>query len=179
MTEFVFGGIADAIRPEGFGAICRRACDFISVHYGCRSEFNPTEFRRAYRCWVDLAVPLPLNDYKSSKRNLVCVAVLIQAVATCHVAKFYAQDDMVSDVPVEYPREVLAIVMGLILHNIALRTERVPITKIHYVPLENLNATILRDAVSVMREKTGTNHRRRFTKLMTILKLFRTPITFH
>jgi hypothetical protein len=88
LDDFEFSGVSDAVRPEGFGAICKKAINFINAHFECDATFDASEFERAYALWINLAKALPIENYGFAKRHLVTVAVLIQAVSTCRIARY-------------------------------------------------------------------------------------------
>lgn len=124
-------------------------------------------------------MPLPLESYSWQKRHLLTVAVLIQAISGCKIVEFNNSESDDAKLPGQHPNELLGLVMGLILHDISLRTEKNVSAKIRYAPLDTISGAEIRAAIEVMIDKSRSNHRRRFAKLVKILGHFKTPITLH
>ncbi|MBY3378926.1 hypothetical protein [Rhizobium laguerreae] len=178
MDDFEFSGIADAVNLHGFFAIAKKALEFIAAHFHCTCTVNPDQIVEARNSWVILGHPLPLEVYNFKKRDLVIVAVLIQAVSYCDIAKFIPDKDTISPLLTDYPNEVLALVMGLILHDIALRTAGSGVggnhpARINFLHIGLIDGPGLRNAVRSMRNKATRNHRRRFAELLRILTHFK------
>lgn len=171
--------MADAVHQGGFGAICNKAISFINAQFQCNARFEPGELSRAYDLWTTLGARLPYERYKLRKMHMVTIAVLIHAASTCKIAQYTPISEPADPIIKDFPDELTALVMGLILHDIAQRTEFQRVTSIRYVPIEALNKEELREALILIRERGGKTNRRRLALLRKILQRFQRPLTFH
>ncbi|BCH05671.1 hypothetical protein MesoLj131b_76700 (plasmid) [Mesorhizobium sp. 131-2-5] len=176
--DYTFTGPADAVEHIGFLIVCNKAVTFIANHYGCSPKINLRELERGRQKWVDLGNPLPWKDYDPEKRDLLAIATLIEALAD-NVA-FVRYYDGAGDAPeplMEFPGQATAIVMGIILYDIVLRTRIQPRTEIKFIDLERISGKEMQNAVQALHEGRSRTHK--FRQLISILEKFSTPIVFH
>lgn len=185
LDEFEYSGIADAVTDIGFLALVKKALDIVSVEFRCTYSMPDFEaIGQAREHWAVLMAPLPLATYTFKKMDLMSVAVLIQAASTCRITSFTPEKDTVNPLVTEFPNEILALVMGLVLYDIAQRTAQArrgnarP-TRSYFLPIDRLNGSQLRLAVKTMIDKGSRNHQRRFSKLLKILRQYERPVSYH
>jgi hypothetical protein len=175
--KYVFTSLADAVEQMGFLIICKKAVSFVADHYGCSAKINLTELKRGHAQWVDLAFPLPLNEYRPGKRELLTIATLIEALADTSFVHYSGTSSDAPPLLQEFPSQATAVVMGIILYDIVLRTRTMQTTEIRYIDLDRIAGDDMHQAVSALHERRSRKYK--FRRLLSILEMFSTPIVFH
>ncbi|TFF17223.1 hypothetical protein E3C22_24130 [Jiella endophytica] len=180
MTEDVpyeFTGIIDAIDPKGFQIIAERACAYLTYKYECDDSYPDKEILRdGYNRWVKGSIRLPLNIYNTNKRNLVVVATLVEFMSSCNFASYVPKNDN-GHYLIKYSSELTALVMGILLYDILLRTAYGSGTVVRYIDIDKISEYELEEAIFAIKERKSYKYK--FRKLLSILEKFSEPEQYH
>ncbi|MET3524048.1 hypothetical protein [Mesorhizobium abyssinicae] len=176
-NQYVFTSPADAVETAGFLIVCNKAVSFVAGHYACSAKLNLEQVERARRQWADLAAPLPLERYRPEKRELLAIATLIEALVDIPFVHYASAADDATSLLFEFPAKVTALVMGIIIYDITLRTRMNRTTEIRYIDLERITGAEMQKAIKALHERRSRKYK--FRLLLSILRKFSTPIVFH
>ncbi|WP_095090657.1 hypothetical protein [Mesorhizobium sophorae] len=176
-NRYVFTSPADAIESAGFLIVCVKAVSFIAGHYGCSPKLNLQQVEYARNQWAELAAPLPLERYRPEKRELLTIATLIEALVDIPFVRYANATGEVPTLLGEFPAKVTALVMGIIIYDITLRTRMNRTTEIRYLDLDRITGEEMQKAIKALHERQPRKYK--FRLLLSFLRKFSTPIVFH